>query len=116
MSFFFGANDSQIRKITIVNRLAKFGKLASCRLGTKPLLGFFLGGLDPLSPLMIERPSRPCQFSDTETIEIGATVSPPPKKIPIICQGISVRRPFFSIIANFYHVPANFFVSSYVLF
>jgi hypothetical protein len=48
-------------------------KLASCRLGTKPLVGFSLGGLDPLSPLMIERPSRPCQFSDTETIEIAAT-------------------------------------------
>ena len=28
--FFFGANDSQIRKITIVNRLTKFGK--TCKL------------------------------------------------------------------------------------
>ncbi len=51
-------------------------KLASCRLGTKPLVGFSLGGLDLLSPLMIERPSRPCQFSDTETIEIAATAWP----------------------------------------
>ncbi len=51
-------------------------KLASSRLGTKPLVGFSLGGLDPLSPLMIERPSRPCQFSDTETMEIAATAWP----------------------------------------
>jgi hypothetical protein len=48
-------------------------KLASCRLCTKPLVGFSLGVLDPLSPLMIERPSCPCHFSDTETIEIAAT-------------------------------------------
>jgi hypothetical protein len=37
--------------------------------------------------------------------------------IPVICHRISVRRPFFfSIIANLYLCPRQFFVSSSVLF
>jgi hypothetical protein len=74
--FFLAPTIHKFAKSQLQTDLQNSEKLASCRLGTKPLVGFSLGGLDPLSPLMIERPSHPCQFSDTKTIEIAATVWP----------------------------------------
>ncbi len=61
--------------------------------------------------LLVSARTQKSRFEDLEWGSVTVMSSQLRKSrigvIPIICQGISVRRPFF-IIANFYHVPTNF--------